>query len=91
MGRIVIKLLSSLYNHSFVLSSVVLHCLYIRYDFLCKIPRTITRILVSGCYGLLLEHGVRESSVIKTPLRYLCTLSLNPLFLALRYRWGLGQ
>ena len=28
MGRIVIKLLSPLYNHSFVLSSIVLHCIY---------------------------------------------------------------
>jgi len=74
MGRIVIKLLSPSYNHSFVLSSMVLHCLYIRYDFLCKIPRTITRVLVSGCYGLLLEGGVRESSVIKTPVRCLYAL-----------------
>lgn len=74
MGRIVIKLLSPLYNHSFILSFMVLHCLYIRYDFLCKITRTITRALVSGCYGLLLERGVRESSVIKTPVRYLHAL-----------------
>lgn len=74
MGRIVIKPLSPLYNHSFVLSFTVLHCLYIQYDFLCKIPRTITRALVSECYGLLLESGVRESSVIKTPVRYLYAL-----------------
>jgi len=52
MGRIVIKPLSPLYKHSFVLSFMVLHCLYIRYDFLRKIPRKITRVLVSGCYGV---------------------------------------
>jgi len=74
MVCVVIKHLLPLYKHSFVLSSMVVHCLYIRYDFFVKYPVNLRDFLSLGITGLLLECGVRESSVIKTPVRYLYAL-----------------
>lgn len=83
MGRIVIKLVSPLYKHSFVLSSMTLRCLYIRHDFLHKIPRTVTRVLVSGCYGV--ASGAWRKGVIG--YQNACTVLVCPIDTSLS---GLG-